>query len=55
MMTSWGSENFIFNECVPWDVLLLKLMHDYHIDEGDEKYSAFDDYNPYFVKFMPSF
>ena len=35
MMTRWGSENFICNECVwPWDVLLLKLMHEYHLDEG---------------------
>ena len=34
MMTRWGSENFIFNECVPWDVIFLKLMHEYHLDEG---------------------
>ena len=34
MMTRWGSENFICNECVPWDVFLLKLMHDYHLDKG---------------------
>ena len=34
MMTRCGSENFICNEYVPWDVLLLKLMHEYHLDEG---------------------
>ena len=34
MMNRWGSENFICKECFSWDVLLLKLMHDYHLDEG---------------------
>ena len=34
MLTRWGGEDFIFYECVPWDVLLLKPMHDYHLDEG---------------------
>ena len=34
MLTRWGSENFICYECVPWNVLLLKLMHDYHFDKG---------------------
>ena len=29
-----GSEDLICYECVPWDFLLLKLMHDYHLDEG---------------------
>ena len=29
MLTRWGSENFICYECFPWNVLLLKLMHDY--------------------------
>ena len=33
MLTRWGSENFIRYECVPWNVLFLKLMHDYHLDE----------------------
>ena len=34
MLTRWNSKNFICNECVPWDILLFKLMHDYHLDEG---------------------
>ena len=49
MLTRWGSENFICYECVPWNVLLLKLMHDYHLDEGVVGNTAFDDYNPSFV------
>ena len=34
MMTRWGNENFICNECVPWDVIFLNMMHEYHLDEG---------------------
>ena len=34
MMIKWHSENHICNECVPWDVIFLKLMHEYHLDEG---------------------
>ena len=34
MLTRWGSENFICYECVPCNVLLLKLMHDHHFDNG---------------------
>ena len=34
MLTRSGSEKFICYKCVPWNVLLLKLMHDYHLDEG---------------------
>ena len=34
MLARWGSENFICYECVPWNVLLLEMMHDYHLDEG---------------------
>ena len=33
MLTTWGSENFICYKCVPWNVLFLKLMHYYHLDE----------------------
>ena len=34
MLTRWGSENFILCECVPWNVIFLKLVHDYHLDKG---------------------
>ena len=39
MLTRWGSEDLIFYECVPRNVLFLKLMHEYHLDEGMVKHT----------------
>ena len=33
MIVMWSSENLMGNEGIPWNVLLLKLVHNYHLDK----------------------
>ena len=47
MLNRWCSEDYICYECVPRNVLLLNMMHDYHINEGMVKNI------PYFMIIIP--
>ena len=33
MMAMWSSEDLMGNEGIPWNSLLLKLVHNYHLDK----------------------